>query len=232
MIPGGRAGHKQIEIECGASFGVGVYTSPDPTYSLMYADKAFATRKNTPVEFQRLRLIVCSVLMGMPLRVTRNQTRRTFKIANEWAHSHVSPCGLEYIVFDTSQVVPCYVIHLDLGAKAPLADLARIPVNPANWLRRNQAARRRFGGPNHNPGEVEREQQARKVAAEKWLPFGFGSASGTSFVIEEIGEISDDEEDYGQYQAWRICGDVISGEEIAIRGAQRLADTGSWEEEG
>tara|TARA_R110002060_G_scaffold13029_2_gene18556 strand:- start:20 stop:217 length:198 start_codon:yes stop_codon:yes gene_type:complete len=31
----------------------------------------------------------------------------------------------------------------------------------------------------------------------KWFPFGFGTATGTNFVIEEIVEVSDDEEDYG-----------------------------------
>ena len=34
----------------------------------------------------------------------------------------------------------------------------------------------------------------------KHFPFGFGPATGTQFVIEEIGEASDDEEEYGEWQ--------------------------------
>jgi len=46
-------------------------------------------------------------------------------------------------------------------------------------------------------------KEARKAAALKWFPYGYGPATGTSFVIEEIGEVSDDEEDYGDYQKQR-----------------------------
>jgi hypothetical protein len=35
----------------------------------------------------------------------------------------------------------------------------------------------------------------------KWFPYGFGPATGTRFVIEEVGDISDDEEEYGEWQA-------------------------------
>ena len=44
------------------------------------------------------------------------------------------------------------------------------------------------------------EQEERKAAAMKCFPFGFGTATGTNFVVEEIGEVYDDEEDYGSYQ--------------------------------
>jgi hypothetical protein len=34
------------------------------------------------------------------------------------------------------------------------------------------------------------------------VPFGYGPASGTSFMIEHIGEVSEDEKNYGSYQIY------------------------------
>jgi hypothetical protein len=53
------------------------------------------------------------------------------------------------------------------------------------------------------PAEAEEAKQAKKAAAVKWFPFGYGTAKGTSFVIEEIGEVDEDEEVYGEYQGER-----------------------------
>lgn len=36
--------------------------------------------------------------------------------------------------------------------------------------------------------------------ASKYLGYGFGPKEGSAFVVEEIGEVDDDEEDYGEYQ--------------------------------
>jgi hypothetical protein len=47
-------------------------------------------------------------------------------------------------------------------------------------------------------------RQEKKAAAAKYIPYGFGPAKRTAFVIEEIGETSDDEEVYGDYQGARI----------------------------
>lgn len=55
----------------------------------------------------------------------------------------------------------------------------------------------------------------------KWFPYGYGSASGTNFVIEEIGEISDDEEDYSEFQ------EVRQGDENEI-GEARTDAGGNW----
>ncbi|KAK3359662.1 hypothetical protein B0T25DRAFT_577754 [Lasiosphaeria hispida] len=51
-----------------------------------------------------------------------------------------------------------------------------------------------------SPGDVKREKEAKKAAAMKWFPYGFGSATGTHLVIQEVGAISDDEEEYGDWQ--------------------------------
>jgi len=200
--PGDKAGGNTIKIACGASFGVGIYSSPYPTYSLTYADITSGSKQKTkPEDLPGLRLIVCAVLMGRTLGVTRDETRRTTEIADTSAHSHVSPNQCEYVVFDNAQIIPCYVIHLDLGAEAAKKALQHAPDDPYNWkppkLHPKLQARELF------PAEKEEIKQATKAAAAKWFPYGFGPAKGTAFVIEEIGEADDDEEDYGEYQGQR-----------------------------
>jgi hypothetical protein len=39
-------------------------------------------------------------------------------------------------------------------------------------------------------------------SGRKWFPFGCGPASGTSYVIENRGEVSEDEENYASYQKY------------------------------
>lgn len=39
----------------------------------------------------------------------------------------------------------------------------------------------------------------------KYFPYGYGAATGTSFVIEGVGEVDDDEEEYGEYQRQDRC---------------------------
>ncbi|KAJ3283532.1 hypothetical protein HK104_010334, partial [Borealophlyctis nickersoniae] len=42
------------------------------------------------------------------------------------------------------------------------------------------------------------------------LPFGYGSAGGR-FVVEEVGEVDDDEEEVGEYQVLRVAERVGEG---------------------
>ena len=36
--------------------------------------------------------------------------------------------------------------------------------------------------------------------ARKHFPFGYGPAQGANFVVEEIGEVDEDDEEWGEYQ--------------------------------
>ncbi|TVY87770.1 hypothetical protein LAWI1_G006740 [Lachnellula willkommii] len=201
--PGDRAGGLVIGIRWGASFGVGIYSSPSASFSLFYANMSEGSQQKTRVEdLPGLRLIVCAVLMGRALEVTRDATRRTTSIADQTAQSHVSPDGNEYVVFDASQIIPCYVIHLDLGAEAAKKALLEASNDPSKWKPTKIHPRLEAQKP-LLPAEKEALKQAKKAAASKWFPYGYGPATGTSFVIEEIGEYSDDEEDYGEYQEQR-----------------------------
>ncbi|TVY53379.1 hypothetical protein LCER1_G005469 [Lachnellula cervina] len=200
--PGAKAGDEVVDIRCGASFGVGIYSSPNSSFSLMYADMSEGFGQKTRVEdLPGLRLLVCAVLMGRALQVTREETLRTTEIADPTAHSHVSPNGKEYIVFEASQIIPCYVIHLDLGAEEAKKLLAEASIDPNKW--KPSKIDTRLETQQLFPAEIEALKLAKKAAASKWFPYGFGPAKGTTFVIEEIGEYSDDEEDYGEYQEQR-----------------------------
>lgn len=152
--------------------------------------------------------------------------RREEGLGHAGAHSHFSPDKLQYVVFDSSQIIPCYVLHLDYGGELAEREFARLPSNP-------QQAKKAFakywrdpdvGLEPQCPGALLAKKQALKAAASKWFPYGFGPAVGTSFVIEEIGEVSDDEEEYGDFQAARV------GQEREVR-ERRLDAGGSWFDE-
>ncbi len=67
------------------------------------------------------------------------------------------------------------------------------------------------------PGDKVRLQAAKQAAATK----------GTSFVIDEIGEVSDDEENYGTYQ-----GDVMKPSEyVKEENDEREHKGGCWFDE-
>jgi hypothetical protein len=204
--PGDRIGKKgeTLDIRCGASFGIGIYSSPSAEYALWYSRMSEWDGEITRVEdIPGMRIIVCAVLMGRPLLVTRDETRRTENIAQKNAHSHVSPNKLEYVVFNSAQIIPCYVVHLDMGVEEAQRRLKEIPRNPNNFVAKPRKEQK-FIEHGLWPAEREAIKQAKKAAAAKWFPYGYGPAKGTSFVIEEIGETSDDEENYGEYQGERV----------------------------
>lgn len=72
---------------------------------------------------------------------------------------------------------------------------------------------------------MEALKQAKKAAVSKWFPYGFGPATGTLFVIEEIGAVLDDE-NYGEYQGQR----QEVGDEVRV-GEAGTAKAGSWFDE-
>ncbi|KAE9379821.1 hypothetical protein N431DRAFT_394184 [Stipitochalara longipes BDJ] len=225
-LPGQKIGDREIGIAYGSSFGRGIYTSPEAEYALLYSE--WSEERNTYGKIRSLylpglRLIICAVLMGRPLQVTREATRQTAEIADKTANSHVSPNLLEYVVFDTAQIIPCYVVHLDFGLESAREWLKWAPADKAAYRKKTHP--KRFND-HLFPGEIEALKQAKKAAASKWFPYGYGPATGTSFVIEEIGAVSDDEENYGEYQGQRqeVSDEVRAWEE-------ETAKAGSWFDE-
>ena len=47
------------------------------------------------------------------------------------------------------------------------------------------------------------KQKIMTQMAKKHFPLGYGPAIGDRFVVEEIGQVDDDEEEWGEYQLER-----------------------------
>ena len=73
-------------------------------------------------------------------------------------------------------------------------------------------------------GDSLRRKQALKAAAQKWFPYGHGPAKDSTFVIEDVAEVSNDEEEYGDFQVHRAEGVDEAREE-------RLRLGGHWLDE-
>jgi hypothetical protein len=58
------------------------------------------------------------------------------------------------------------------------------------------------------PGDAQRQKRALLAKAQKHFPYGFGATSGSNFVVLDVGEVSEDEEEYGVgvYQKDRLDG--------------------------
>jgi hypothetical protein len=231
LLPGAEIGRSGIKlgVRCGSTFGAGIYSSPDPKYASSYT--TYGTGEIAlarPSDVPGMRLVICATLMGRPLDATRQQAHGVTRPVNEKAHSHVSMSGLEYIVFDSAQIIPCYVLHLDYGAEQAQRDHDKLMADPIGYFARR--AKRKREDPawsewyNSSPGAVQRKKEALKAAAAKWFPYGYGPAKGTSFVIEDMAGVSDDEEDFGDFQYQRM------EQEDEIR-SQRLHKGGSWFDE-
>ena len=140
-------------------------------------------------------LIVCATLMGRTASVTRDDNWRNYDEPMPNADSHVANAEYEYIVFDEAQIVLCYVIHLDWGAEQASKFLEDVLDDPEAWIeRQKKKTRPRLLPKVTYAGDLEREKAAKQAAAAKWFPYGYGPAKGTRFVIEEIRETSDYEE--------------------------------------
>ncbi|KAF5385950.1 hypothetical protein D9615_002665 [Tricholomella constricta] len=158
----------------------GIYTSPDPDYSLSYTDwtpegGVKGRRRLLPGQ----KLIVCAVLMGR--RHLMSSTRRLKPTVEQGFDSHVSPNEMEYVVFNSAQVLPLYVLHLGDGPSASASSSMPMALDVPR------------------PGLVHFEGNLTEYA-RKHLPHGFGAASGHRFVVEAIAPVDDDEELWGDYQ--------------------------------
>ncbi|KAF8070017.1 hypothetical protein FPV67DRAFT_996493 [Lyophyllum atratum] len=175
VVPGQRAASgKAIGIRCGTTWGQGIYTSPSPSYGLRYANYAYKDgMKGRHRLLPGQKLIVCAVLMGRRHHVVT--PRRLNTNVEPGFDSHVSPNKKEYIVFNSAQVLPLYVLHLGYQ-HVPSADPG-LPMSLSLY----------------QPGNLTEY-------ARKHLPTGYGVARGHKFVVTAIAPADDDEELWGQYQ--------------------------------
>lgn len=117
------------------TLGRGIYSSPDPTFSLMYTE--FRDEPTKPNEFASLKLIACATLTGICHFMTRDDNWRHQNEPYPGAHCHAANDLLEYVVFDDAQIIPCYVIHLDLGRDAA-SYISKLSVNPADYINQHR----------------------------------------------------------------------------------------------
>ncbi|KAJ4163672.1 hypothetical protein LMH87_005383 [Akanthomyces muscarius] len=202
----------------GIAFDRGVYSSPSPGYALSYASPGHGLGPQstaTPLgRLPSLRLVVCATVMGRTYTPGEPWWRQDRARPGPDVHGPLAEGfdahfdgGYEYIAHHEAAMLPCYVIHLDLGSEAARRAVGLAQTDPAAYQRQVRAARERRLHPRLvadaaalAPGEKKRAAEARKAAATKWFPYGYGTARGTQFVVEEVGEVSDDEEDYGEWQ--------------------------------
>ena len=195
--------------------GMGIYSSPDPYFSLMYTH--FRGAQTTASAFAGLKMIACATIMGACRYVTRD---------DEWYHQndpmpgatcHVANDCKEYIVFNSAQIIPLYVVHIDLGRD--IAHFLAKQTDDAYTYIEKERAQSRTSWANSTskiddglaPGDRQRAKQALVAKAKKYFPYGYGAAQGTNFQVLEVGEVSDDEEEYGEYQRDRK--DTLNNEE-------------------
>ena len=169
--PGDKNDYSEVanEVRCGNSYGRGIHSSPSAEFAFTFSRSRLHAEATRPGDITSLRLIVCATLMGRARVVSHEDDWRKIAGPCEVYDSHVNLGGLEYIVFDSTSILPRDVIHPDFGAE----ELHMV---------------------SSSPEEKQREKQAKQAAPAKWFRYGFGPAKGTSFVIEEIGEKFDDEE--------------------------------------
>ena len=209
-----------LQIRCGSSYGQGIYTSPDPRYSMSYSDYSEGDFGRLPGE----KLIVCGILRGRPY--TFNEFNRKCTSPYDDFDSHVSPSGFEYVVFNSAQLLPLYVLHVSSGDPNLSSFWARrVQQGPPVSLRAGFNAiesRNRTGIEEIDQSDADLTlSMKRKILtriARKHFPLGFGPATGDKFMVEEIGAVDEAEEDWGEYQldrkGYKRDGRGISYEEV------------------
>ncbi|KAK5992949.1 hypothetical protein PT974_06374 [Cladobotryum mycophilum] len=209
LLPGKLLNGQRIESpRSGIAFDRGIYSSQAPSYAMSFAR---GQQEHTPLGIlPSMRLFVCATVMGRTYTSKHGSASVHGRLV-EGYDSHFDG-RFEYIVHEERAMLPCYVIHLDLGSAEAQRAILSAQSNPLIFqqdLLRSRSSKDKShpklssADPAPSPGDLKRSQEARKAAAMKWFPYGFGSAAGTSFVIEEIGEVSDDEEEYGAWQGDR-----------------------------
>jgi hypothetical protein len=195
----------KLQVRCGSTYGRGIYTSPDPRYSMSYSDIADVADKRIPGQ----KLIVCAILMGRPLICHGSGAEMKLKSRPADGYdSHMSPSKFEYIVFNPAQVLPLYVLHVTDGhanlssvwnrriAQGPPARLT----DPYDALAERRKTHITEIDESHTDLTLSMQRKIMTKLARKHFPFGFGPAQGDKFIVEEIGEVDEDEEEWGEYQ--------------------------------
>ncbi|KAF2794274.1 hypothetical protein K505DRAFT_361264 [Melanomma pulvis-pyrius CBS 109.77] len=194
---------KALPIFNGSVYGQGIYTSPEASYALLYSEGDGVETK--PSELPGLKLIVCAAVMGRTACLHWGDLWQDQTEPYPKADSHVNDSLLAYIAFNSAQVLPCYVLHLDWVGKSADDEtdfvsefLARYSNGPLGKRKKVTLEETLM------PGDKQRKKQELIAKGQKFFAYGFGPVDGRKLVIEDVAEIDDDEEDYGEFQAARM----------------------------
>ncbi|KAH8919258.1 hypothetical protein BT69DRAFT_1284978 [Atractiella rhizophila] len=187
-LPGQKTTDGEHQVRCGSTWGRGIYSSPDPSYSFSYADHTAASQRRLP----GYKVVVAACLMGKRYQLKAGEYMRTSSRTRSATYdSHVSPSKLEYVVFNSAQLLPILVLHID---------------HADSTTRVNESVlQTKLDRPDYD--EMDRVGMKLKdrrailaTFAMRNLPDGFGPR-GRNFIVEEVGEVDEDDEQFGDYQA-------------------------------
>jgi len=193
---------KPLPIYNGSVYGQGIYTSPAADYALLYAEGNEV--QTTPSQLPGLKLIVCAVVMGRTACLHWGDNWFDQSEPYPDADSHVNDSLLAYIAFNSAQVLPCYVLHVDWNGKNYDDDQDFATKFIARYSGSPSAKRGKPVDESLFPGQRQRKKMELIAKGQKFFAYGFGPVEGKRLVIEDVAEIDDDEEEYGDYQAVRI----------------------------
>ncbi|KAF9078516.1 hypothetical protein BDP27DRAFT_14571 [Rhodocollybia butyracea] len=165
-----------LPVRCGSTYGRGIYSSPSSAFSLAYSgSQGLATK---PGGIPGLKLLVCATIMGRHVNMYRNDNWREQSKPYPESDSHIANDGQEYIVFNNAQILPCYVVHLNWANSSEADDFV------SRKLGRSSSKRPWLGTEVSCPGDLQRLKKER--------------------LAQDIADVDDDEEEYGEYQADRL----------------------------
>jgi len=130
----------------------------------------------SPKDVPGCRILVCAVLMGMPLQVERARARRVEGLLSEDPQSHTSPDQYEYIVFDSAQIIPCYVLHCDYGAANARQEYEERTQDASYWSTKKTTKAPRAAPPpaeadeSFFPAAVKEKKAEMKASAMEYFP--------------------------------------------------------------
>lgn len=200
---------RPLPVYNGSVYGQGIYSSPDPSYAMLYSEGEHR-RKIQPSELPGQKLLICAVIMGRSACMNWGDNWFDQSEPYPGADSHVNQSQWAYIVFNSAQILPCYVLHLDWAGKDDDGDDDDDPWWNFIWqqrMKRGGYKEKKVKSPLDEatlPGEKQRKKAQLIAKGQKFFAYGYGPISGKQLVIEDVADADDDEEEYGVYQETRI----------------------------
>jgi hypothetical protein len=195
-----------LRVRCGSVWGRGIYVSPDPTYSIDYTD--YTMQKDAKRHSGR-KLFVCAVLRGRQYKCDYEVDYTEQDKPVQGFDSNTSASEWAYIFFKSAQILPLYVLHCKLESDDDLEEYLKQleAAGPPKLLKAIDDVieeRKKTGIKEIDESDQiltrRLKQKILTDMARKHFPLGFGPATGDKFVVEEIGQVDDDEEEWGEYQ--------------------------------